>query len=325
MGAMFLRSLAIFWALFIAAAAAANPVATGADPHVAIVGREYWIYPTGSPDPADKGRNLFYAYRSPDLQRWTRVGPILDMEAIDWVDDDGAPRHHLWAPALIEANGRFYFYYSVGPQNPTPSRIGVAIGDSPAGPFTDTGKPLLSGGGEGFEAIDPMVFRDSKSGDAYLYAGGSDGATLRVFKLASNMVEIEREIAVDQPPHFTEGAFMHERGGTYYLSYSHGRWNDASYSVHYATAPGPLGPWRYRGRILATNGRHKGPGHHSFVEGPGGASYIVYHRWQGVEGDGPYRGQRVIAIDRVFYAPDGSILPIASTDATPPAAPIPAQ
>src|SRR3546814_2321370 len=33
-----------------------------------------------------------------------------------------------------------------------------------------------------------------------------------------------------------------------------GRWNDATYSVHYATAPGPTGPWTYRGLILTTDG-----------------------------------------------------------------------
>src|SRR3546814_10799351 len=78
--------------------------------------------------------------------------------------------------------------------------------------------------------------------------------------LTPDLLTIDHEVKVAQPPHFTEGAFMHERDGIYYLSYSHGRWNDATYSVHYATAPGPTGPWTYRGVILTTDGTYNGPG-----------------------------------------------------------------
>src|SRR3546814_1093950 len=82
------------------------------------------------------------------------------------VDDGGAPSHGLWAPDMLAANGRYYFYYSIGPQHPTPSRLGVATCEAPAGPCIDSGQPLLTGGG-GFEAIDPMVFADAKSGKTY--------------------------------------------------------------------------------------------------------------------------------------------------------------
>ncbi|WP_159317014.1 family 43 glycosylhydrolase, partial [Raoultella terrigena] len=135
----------------------------------------------------------------------------------------------LWAPGVATARGKWYLYYSVGPQNPTPSRIGVAVADRPEGPYRDSGKPLVTGelvrDGRGFEAIDPMVFVDPRSGKAYLYTGGSAGARLRVWELNRDMISLAREVPVAQPPQFTEGAFMHERAGTYYLSYSHGRFN----------------------------------------------------------------------------------------------------
>ena len=152
--------------------------------------------------------------------------------------------------------------------------------DRPDGPFVDSGKPLLTGG-HGFEAIDPMAFVDPRSGKAYLYAGGSAGATLRIFELKPNMTEIAREIPVETPPQFTEGAFVHERDGIYYLSYSHGHWNGPDYSVHYATGPSPVGPWTYRGEILGSDRTHQGPGHHSFAENPRTHLWVVaYHRWQ---------------------------------------------
>jgi beta-xylosidase len=160
----------------------ANPVFTGADPDfVALCGR-WWVYPTNAVDPKDGfAAARFYAWSSPDLQHWSKSAPLLEMDKIDWIKADGASYHGLWAPSLTAAKGRYYLYYSVGPQNPTPSRLGVAVSDRPDGPFTDSGKPLLTGG-NGFEAIDPMVFVDAKSGKAYLYAlrqRGREAAHLR--------------------------------------------------------------------------------------------------------------------------------------------------
>jgi Beta-xylosidase len=300
-------------AAFIPNDLVANPLFAGADPHAAVFGKEYWIYPTE----ARSREPLFAAYSSRDLQKWERRGVVLKLSDVSWIKDDGAPRHYAWAPGIAAKDGKGYFYYSVGPQNPTPSRIGVAVGDRPEGPFQDIGKPLITGG-DGFEAIDPMVFID-KDGTPYLYAGGSAGAKLRVWKLKPNMIELDEEIEVGTPPEFTEGAFMHERNGIYYLSYSHGRYNDSSYSVHYATAPSPTGPWEYRGRILESDARRKGPGHHAFIMNPTTKEwFIVYHRWETSEPNGPYRGQRQIAIDRVQYNADGTIKPIEMTSGNSP-------
>jgi beta-xylosidase len=289
---------------------AANPVMDGADPHVTVVGKDFWLYPTE----ARSRRPVFAAYRSTDLRSWRREGTILELDKLPWVKADGAPWHGAWAPAMAEKKGKFYFYYSVGPQNPTPSRIGVAVGTSPKGPFTDSGKPLLTGG-DGFEAIDPMVFTDPADGKSWFYAGGSAGAKLRVFELAEDMVSFKREVDIRQPDNFTEGAFMHPRGTTYYLSYSHGKWNDSSYCVHYATATSPVGPWEYRGKILESDDKHQGPGHHSFVEDPRTKEwFIVYHRWESTRKDPPYRGGRKLAVEKVGYDDKGLIRPIKMTD-----------
>jgi beta-xylosidase len=290
------------------ASAPSNPLFAGADPHAEVIGDQVWIYPTGGGE-----RGALVAWSSSDLRSWQKHGPIFALADAAWIDDDGAAVHHLWAPGLARANGRFYLYYSVGPQNPTPSRIGVAVADNPAGPFIDSGKPLVADGGNGFEAIDPMVFVDPKDGTRYLFAGGSAGATLRAWILKPDMVTIEREVPIAQPPQFTEGAFMHARGGVYYLSYSHGSYNRADYSVHYATGPSPLGPWTYRGALLETGGELKGPGHHSFFTDPkSGRFMIAYHRWER-PGAEPFRGSRMVAIEPVAYRADGTIEPIRMT------------
>lgn len=299
------------------AALAGNPQFQGADPHAMFIGHELWVFPTGGPGGSWEA-DRFGAFSSKDLKTWTPRGEMIRRDQIGWIKDDGAPEHFLWAPGVASANGKYYLYFSVGPQIPTPSRIGVAVADKPEGPYIDSGKPLVTGvlvkDGKGFEAIDPMVYTDPKSGKSYLYAGGSAGSTLRVWELNPDMISIAREVPVAQPPHFTEGAFMHERNGTYYLSYSFGKWNGPSYSVHYATARSPVGPWTYRGRILAGDQKHQGPGHHSFVKAPNGEWLIVYHRWERGPGEGPYKGERQIAVDRIRYTADGRILPIKMTD-----------
>ena len=300
---------------------ARNPVLPGADPHITVAAGRYWLSTT-TPGSLGRGRwQRLYAYQSDDLRTWTRTAPIFSFDGVDWIDDDGVDNHGLWAPALAEANGRFYLYYSVGPQNPTPSRLGVAVSDSPTGPFVDSGRPLLTGG-DGFEAIDPMVFVDPRSGTAHLYVGGSAGATLRVFELAADMVSLRREIPIQQPPNFTEGPFVHERNGVYYLSYSHGRWYDSSYSAHYATAPSPVGPWTYRGPILTSSGRFKGPGHHSIVQNPAtGAWFIAYHHWESTR-DRDFEGERQVAVQALTHRADGTIEPLRISSEPPPLSPL---
>ena len=290
-----------------------NPQFQGADPHAMMIDGELWVFPTGGPG-GSWAADRFGAFSSSNLKTWRPRGELIRRDQIPWIGADGAQEHSLWAPGVATRDGKWYLYYSVGPQNPTPSRIGVAVAERPEGPYRDSGRPLVTGG-RGFEAIDPMVFVDPRSGIAYLYAGGSAGATLRTWELTPDMIGIAREVPVTTPPQFTEGAFMHERNGIYYLSYSHGRFNGPDYSVHYATAPSPIGPWKYRGTILTSDRRHKGPGHHSIVQTPAGKWLIVYHRWERPEGPAPFKGERQVAIDRLAYAKDGRILPVRMTDA----------
>lgn len=302
-------AVVVSWLALAPALMARNPLFTAADPHAAIFDRQLWIYATGG----GRGSELF-AWSSGDFREWRKQGPVFRLADATWVKDDGAPRHSAWAPCIVQDGGKFFFYYSVGPQNPTPSRIGVATGDSPSGPFRDSGRPLLTGG-NGFEAIDPMVFKDPRSGKHYFYAGGSAGARLRVFILKPDMVSFEREVSVDNPRHFTEAPFVHFHRGRYYLSYSHGNFRDSSYAVHYCTGNSPEGPWDYRGVILSSNDRHKGPGHHSIVYLPGRAQWLIaYHRWNNRKGPGPYNGSRETCLDRLEHAPDGTIRPVVMTD-----------
>lgn len=288
-----------------------NPLFPGADPHAVCIEKRIYVFATGL---HGEGRK-FHVMTSADGHEWRRQGPVLDFKDIPWITADGRTEAFAWAPCLATRGGKSYFYFSVGPQKPGfPAHIGVATGDSPSGPFKDSGKPLLTGG-KGFEAIDPMVFHDPKSSKWLLYAGGSAGSKLRVFELAPDMISFAREVPVKTPPEFTEGAFMHLHGNIYHLTYSHGRWRHADYSVHHATSPSPLGPWIHRGHILTSDERHKGPGHHSIVRHPSTGEWMIfYHRWENARGEGPYQGSRQIAVDRLVHLPDGGIQAVRMTD-----------
>ena len=286
----------------------ANPVMAGADPHVAVIKGRFWMYATRG-----KGGENFVAFESRDLKKWEEHGPVLDFKDVPWIKEDGRVKHGPWAPCIAEKDGRFYFYYSVGPQDAEhPSRIGVAVGRRPEGPFKDSGKALITGG-EDFEAIDPMVFEDPKTKKFLLYAGGSAASRLKIYELNPDLVTIRRELRLKNPEKFTEAPFMLFHDGVYHLTYSHGNYRNASYSVHYSTARSADGPWRYRGVLLESDDRHKGPGHHSIFRDRDGLWRIAYHRWEDREGDGPYRGSRQIAIDRIELGKDGLFQPVKMT------------
>ena len=292
----------------------------GADPDTDYFDGKFWMYITSQSNIGPRNAVL-YAFSSPDLKNWTKTAqPIFQFKNAPWIGANGRDYNGAWAPCIIEKNGKYYLYYSVGPQNDQgPARIGVAVGDSPGGTFVDSGKALITGGG-GFEAIDPDVFRDPKSGKYYLYAGGSAGAKLRIWEMAPDLMNVAREIPVETPPQFTEGAFVHYDNGRYYLSYSHGYYAGASYSVYYATSDTPTGPWKFQGPILQSDLTRKGPGHHSFVKDPrDGQWYIVYHRWQSPNNGNPFKapGGRSIAIAPLRYDEDGKILPIEMDDDVP--------
>ncbi len=287
----------------------------GADPHADFYGGKFWLYITAQNN-IGPHNPVLYAFSSPDLKTWTKSAqPIFQFKFAPWIAANGRTNNGAWAPCIAEKDGKYYLYYSVGPQNSQgPARIGVAVGDAPDAVFVDSGKPLIIGE-RGFEAIDPMVFRDPQSGRYYMYAGGSAYSKLRVWEMAPDMVNLAREIPVDNPTKFTEAPFMHYDNGRYYLSYSHGTYNNASYSVHYSTAPSPTGPWQYRGPILQSDLTHKGPGHHAFVrDARSGEWFIMYHRWQSPDGGNPFGQGRSIAIEPMRYDVLGAIIPFSMGD-----------
>lgn len=153
-----------------------NPALAGnyADPNIVRFGDSYYIYGTTDGFPGWSG-TFFEVWSSKDLVDWTNHGLILDVRSdVTWADG------RAWAPAAVEWDGRYFFYFTAD------QCIGVAVSDSPTGPFADAlGHPLVDKADYGGEQqIDPALFVDD-DGRAYLYWGNMPP---RVVPLREDMV-----------------------------------------------------------------------------------------------------------------------------------------
>jgi len=288
-----------------------NPILPGwyADPEVAVFGKRVWIYPTFSA-PYDQ-QVFFDAFSSPDLVHWTKHPRILDTNAVRWA------RRALWAPAAVYNRGRYYLFFAANDiQNDQQlGGIGVAVADRPEGPFRDhLGRPLIDKFHNGAQPIDQHVFRD-RDGQWYMYYGG--WRHCNVVKLKPDFTGLDpfpdgtyfKEIT---PEGYVEGPIMLERGGKYYFMWSEGGWTGPDYSVAYAIADSPLGPFHRIGKILQQDPSvATGAGHHSVLKLPGRDQYyIVYHR-RPLGEHNPHH--RVVCMDRLEFDEQGFIKPVRMT------------
>ena len=288
-----------------------NPLFEGwyADPEGIVFGDEYWIYPTYSASYDDQ---IFMdAFSSKDLVNWTKHPRVLSKENIPWL------RRALWAPAVIHANGKYYFFFGGNDiqNNNEVGGIGVAVADNPAGPFKDAlGKPLIDKIVNGAQPIDQFVFKDD-DGQYYMYYGG--WGHCNIVKMAPDLLSIVpfddgtiyKEVT---PKNYVEGPFMMKRNGKYYFMWSEGGWTGPDYSVAYAISDSPFGPFERVAKILEPDSRiAKGAGHHSVVKGAGADEwYMIYHRRPLSE---TAANNRATCIDRMYFDKDGKIVPIRMT------------
>lgn len=287
-----------------------NPIFPGwyADPEGVIFGSTYWIYPTYS---AKYNEQVFLdAFSSPDLVHWTKHPRILDTSRVTWA------WRAMWAPAVVEKDGRYFLFFGANDIQSDAERggIGVAVADRPEGPFTDyLGKPLVDKFHNGAQPIDQFVFKDNDQW--YLIYGGwrhcniarlkPDFTGFMAFPDGSTFKEIT-------PENYVEGPIMFKRNNKYYFMWSEGGWTGPDYSVAYAIADSPFGPFKRIGKILQQNPAiATGAGHHSVLHPPGTDTwYIVYHRRPLGETD---RNARVVCVDTMQFDNDGLIKPVVIT------------
>ena len=264
-----------------------NPVNTAsiADPQVVFWEGKYYCYSTSY----SRG---FKVFESEDLVSWTDKGVCLEGA---WETQKG----RFWAPEVVQKDGKFYMVFSNN------DLLGIAVSDSPLGPFIPESEPLIK------DAIDGHIFFDD-DGRVYLYyvswinQYGIYGCELDAS--LTSVVEGSQTFLLgpDAPwerhgEPIAEGPALLKHNGTYYLTYSGSHYTSDYYAVGYATADTPLGKYtRYPGSpILSMTEKVHGPGHHSFITTPEGEMFIVYHSHRTLS----EFTDRIVSIDRMRFSP----------------------
>lgn len=282
-----------------------------ADPAPMVYNGKVYLYTSHDEDDSTWfTMNDWRLYTTEDMVNWTDHGAVLSYKEFEW------GKRNAWAPQCIERNGKFYMYVPITPEDGK-GAIGVAVADSPYGPFIDAlGKPLIS---KSIADIDPTVFIDD-DGQAYLFWGNP---VCYFVKLNENMISCNGEIQQipntieafgkregkvneQRPTTYEEGPWLYKRNNLYYLFFAAG---PISEHIGYSTSKSPLGPWKYQGVVMPTQGG-------SFTNHPGiidfkGKSYFFYHNSALTGGSGFTRS---VCVEEAQFNKDGTIVPMNMTE-----------
>ena len=302
-------------------AAAQNPVISGqftADPTARVFNNKVYMYPSHDIFPPEGTRQDWFSmedyhvFSSEDLVNWQDHGVIVTQNKVPWVRPNS---YSMWAPDCVYRNGKYYFYFPSAPAKGGGFGVGVAIADNPEGPFIPEPEPI-----KGINGIDPCVLLAS-DGNAYIFWGAG-----RCAKLKENMKELaddnpkevvkwgNREMEMvgvnclkDLPNRQAEGPFAFEYNGNYYLTYPYVRENTEV--LAYAMSKNPMGPYEYKGIIMAEHANGCWTNHHSIVNYKG-QWYLFYHHNAYSPKDDKRRSAQ---IEKLYFNADGTIQEVKPT------------
>ncbi|GGI46537.1 hypothetical protein GCM10008018_17590 [Paenibacillus marchantiophytorum] len=284
-----------------------------ADPDLVKIGDRYYLYPTT--DGFDRWTGTqFHAFSSADLKTWQDEGIILDLAAKDVPWAVGC----AWAPAIACRGGK-YFYYFCGKTECGSHSIGVAVAETPMGPFRSQPHPIISMeqmkrlGIRMSQTIDPSIYME-EDGNAYLLFGNGHPA---IVQLGDDMVSVIEDTMSNVVGlyDFREAVTVLKRGELYHFTWSCDDTGSEDYHVNYGTSEHLYGPVTYRYPILAKNKEKQmlGTAHHSILQEPGTDQYwIAYHRFatpltRFTEGKGYHRE---VCIDPLVFGEDGLMMQV---------------
>ena len=147
-----------------------------ADPSVNVFHGRLYVYPSHDWDSGecfdDDGGHFqmrdYHVLSMDDVMdgEVTDHGVILDVEQVPWAEKQ------MWDNDVVEKNGKYYLIFSAKDYSGM-FRLGVAVSDTPEGPFRPEEHPI-----RGSFSIDPCVFKDD-DGEIYCYFGGIWGGQLQ--------------------------------------------------------------------------------------------------------------------------------------------------
>lgn len=277
-----------------------------ADPAAMVHDGTFYLYAGHDQCPAPKNHyqiDEWLVFSTKDMKNWTEHPVPLSPAAFSWAKGEA------WASQVIERNGKFYWYVTVEHKDIRGKSIGVAVSDSPTGPFKDArGSALITNDMTtkhtqiAWDDIDPTVFIDD-DGQAYMFWGNTQ---CYYIKLKENMVDADSPIiAVEGLPRFTEAPWIHKKDDWYYLSYA----SEFPEKICYAMSKSITGPWEYKG-VLNELAGNSNTNHQAILE-YNGEWYFVYHNGGADVNGGSFR--RSVCIDKLHYNPDGTMKKIVMT------------
>jgi arabinoxylan arabinofuranohydrolase len=296
---------------------ARNPIISHiftADPSAHVFNGRVYVYASHDLDD-QTGYNMkdYHVFSSDDLVNWQDHGVALHVNDISWANA-------LYAPDCVQspADGKYYLYFP-----DSGSGIGVAVSDSPEGPFVDAiGAPLIDNTTPGVVDVewvfDPMCFIDDDN-EVYLYFGGGmpgTGDNARVIRLNSDMTSLKDASATTiVAPDYFEAPFMHKRNGKYYFSYST-TFENHSAEIDYMMSDNPISGFVYQGTILENPPHNNNDNNHHSIAEFNGLWYIFYHNRIISNRDGFTNYQRSVTMDYLTYNVDDTIIQVTPTDGT---------
>jgi len=244
-------------------------------------------------------------YKSPDLVDWQPVGTAFtDESRPQW-----NPKAGIWAPDINYFDGKYVLYYAKSTWGGEwEAGIGVATADSPAGPFTDHGAMFISKDLGTQNSIDPDFVEEN--GHKYLFWGSFRG--IWYIELTDDGLRIKDGAKPQQiAGTFMEAAYIHRRGGYYYLFGSEGTCCEGERSTYHVTvgrSKSLFGPYVDKhGRSLMENHKetvlHRsddviGPGHNAEIfTDDEGTDWMLYHGFSAKDPD----AGRLVWMDRVEW------------------------
>ena len=279
-----------------------------ADPSARVFNGRVYVYPSHD-IPSNESRERigwfcmedYHVFSSANLTDWTDHGIIVSQNKVNWVDSTS---YSMWAPDCIFKNGKYFFYFPSRPRDTIYGRgfsIGVAVSDSPDGPFIPQPEPIKN-----VRGIDPNLFVD-KDGQAYLYWSLGQ---IFVAKLKDNMLDLnsEPQVVEDLPrTGLKEGPYLFEKNGIYYMTYPHVQ--NKIERLEYATGDNPMGPFKFAGVIMDESPTGCWTNHQSIIEFDD-QWYLFYHQ---NDLSPKFDKLRSIRIDSLFFNEDGTIQKVTPT------------
>ena len=302
-----------------------------ADPSAHVFNNKIYIYPSHDIDagvPFNDNGDHFGMQDYHVLSMENINAKVIDNGIALHVDDVPWAEKQMWAPDAAQKKGKYYLVFPAKNKKGI-FQIGVAVSDSPTGPFKAEPLPI-----KGSYSIDPAVYED-EDGSYYCYFGGIWGGQLQkyrnnvyselnelpknnehalgpiVAKMTDDMLQFAEEpkeikildengnplLEGDNERRYFEDPWIHKYKGKYYFSYSTGD----THFICYAIGDTPYGPFTYTGRIL--NPVIGWTSHHSICEVEG-RWYLFYHDSSLSNG---VTHLRSVKVNEIFYNEDGTI------------------